>query len=289
MKYEFFDDIDRYYNLVYPYLIKDEAKNILLFSILNSLKDNPHKFGDEKPFLATISDNRDNILLVSLRTPPYNLVISYTKDLGSIKYLATQLNKNSISLPGCLGFKEGVEKFNNKWIKINHLKQKIAMNERIYQLKKVNKNLLGNDNFIVADINYESLVISWAKDFLKEALKEIQNKEIFVNYINQIYDDIKNEKIFLLIHEGEPVTMARKAGKTPNGNLINFVYTPPNLRRKGYATQSVAKLSQKLLNEGNRYCYLFTDLSNPTSNSIYKKIGYKPIIDFVQYKYFEKI
>ncbi len=28
---------------------------------------------------------------------------------------------------------------------------------------------------------------------------------------------------------------------------------------------------------------LFTDLSNPTSNSIYQKIGYRPVCDFTEY------
>ena len=92
-------------------------------------------------------------------------------------------------------------------------------------------------------------------------------------------------KIFLLIDEGEVVSMARKAGKTPNGNLVNLVYTPSHLRKRGYATECVAKLSRKILEEGNSFCFLFTDLMNPTSNSIYQKIGYRPVIDVDAYKF----
>ncbi len=51
--------------------------------------------------------------------------------------------------------------------------------------------------------------------------------------------------------------MVQKAGKTPNRNLVNFVYTPPELRRRGYATECVAKLSKNILEEGNRFCFLF--------------------------------
>ena len=99
---------------------------------------------------------------------------------------------------------------------------------------------------------------------------------------------IKDQNIFLLLEEGKPVSMVQKAGKTPNGNLVNLVYTPPSLRRRGYATECVAKLSKHLLEEGNKYCFLFTDLANPTSNSIYQKIGYRPIIDFDQIEFFKK-
>ncbi|MFX0084189.1 MAG: GNAT family N-acetyltransferase [Candidatus Hodarchaeota archaeon] len=66
---------------------------------------------------------------------------------------------------------------------------------------------------------------------------------------------------------------------------MNYVYTPPNFRRKGYATELVAKLIQTILNEGNKYCFLFTDLENPTSNKIYQTIGYKPVIDIDVYKF----
>jgi predicted GNAT family acetyltransferase len=38
-------------------------------------------------------------------------------------------------------------------------------------------------------------------------------------------------------------------------------------------------LTQQLLDGGRRFCFLFTDLANPTSNSIYQRIGYRPVSD----------
>ena len=89
----------------------------------------------------------------------------------------------------------------------------------------------------------------------------------------------------MLLDNNIPVTIVRKSGKTPNGNLVDLVYTPPSLRKKGFATESVAHLSKLLLDEGNKFCFLFTDLINPISNSIYQKIGYKPIIDVDHYEF----
>jgi predicted GNAT family acetyltransferase len=34
-----------------------------------------------------------------------------------------------------------------------------------------------------------------------------------------------------------------------------------------------------LLDRGHRFCFLYTDLANPTSNSIYMRIGYEPVCD----------
>ena len=73
---------------------------------------------------------------------------------------------------------------------------------------------------------------------------------------------------------GEAVSVSGWGGPTPNGIRIGPVYTPPALRGRGYATALVAELSQALLDEGRSFCFLFTDLANPTSNAIYERIGY---------------
>jgi hypothetical protein len=79
--------------------------------------------------------------------------------------------------------------------------------------------------------------------------------------------------------DGRPVSMAAWAGRTGRGVRVNFVYTPPEYRRRGFASACVADLTQHLLAEGHAFCCLFTDLANPTSNSIYQKIGYRPVCD----------
>jgi predicted GNAT family acetyltransferase len=42
-------------------------------------------------------------------------------------------------------------------------------------------------------------------------------------------------------------------------------------------------LSQILLQQGYKYCFLFTDLANPTSNHIYQAIGYRSVGDLHDY------
>jgi predicted GNAT family acetyltransferase len=40
-----------------------------------------------------------------------------------------------------------------------------------------------------------------------------------------------------------------------------------------------------ILDSGKKFCFLFTDQANPTSNSIYQKIGYEPVCDFHEYTF----
>ncbi len=77
--------------------------------------------------------------------------------------------------------------------------------------------------------------------------------------------------------------MAMKTLPIAHSITINGVYTPPENRCQGYATALVAHLSQHLLDLGYKFVNLFTDLENPTSNSIYQKIGYHPVCDFRMY------
>ena len=72
---------------------------------------------------------------------------------------------------------------------------------------------------------------------------------------------------------------------TYHGVSLNLVYTPPELRRRGYGTACVAAFSQHLLDAGATFCALFADLSNPASNGLYLKIGYRGIGDFEQYAF----
>jgi uncharacterized protein len=80
------------------------------------------------------------------------------------------------------------------------------------------------------------------------------------------------------------VAMACNVGTTERVARVGYVYTPPALRGRGYASACTAALTQRLIEEG-RTCFLFTDLANPTSNKIYQAIGYHPVCDFEEWRF----
>jgi hypothetical protein len=90
--------------------------------------------------------------------------------------------------------------------------------------------------------------------------------------------------LYLWEVNGDPRSMAGHSGPTPHGMRVFPVYTPPEERRRGYAGALVAALSQRLLDEGREFCFLFTDLANPTSNHVYQEIGYEPVCDVTQWR-----
>jgi predicted GNAT family acetyltransferase len=90
---------------------------------------------------------------------------------------------------------------------------------------------------------------------------------------------IEHGELYLWTDADRPCSMVATTRDTGSGRSINTVYTPPQYRRRGYATAAVAALSAMLLEDGHRFCCLYTDISNPTSNSIYARVGYVPIRD----------
>jgi uncharacterized protein len=95
----------------------------------------------------------------------------------------------------------------------------------------------------------------------------------------------RSRQLYVWEDGGRIVSMVGAGGETPNGIRIGPVYTPPECRGRGYATSLTAATSQDQLGRGRRFCFLFTDLANPTSNRIYQRIGYQPVCDVDQYRF----
>ena len=74
--------------------------------------------------------------------------------------------------------------------------------------------------------------------------------------------------------------MTAKARETTHSQTISMVYTPEDLRGNGYASFLVQEVT-KIVLQKKQFATLYTDLSNPISNSIYMKIGFKPHCDSV--------
>ena len=81
---------------------------------------------------------------------------------------------------------------------------------------------------------------------------------------------------------GRPVSSAAFVPTTPadDAGRINAVFTLEEERGKGYASAGVAALSQRLLDRGWRYCLIFADRANPTTNRIYQRLGYREVAAF---------
>jgi uncharacterized protein len=84
---------------------------------------------------------------------------------------------------------------------------------------------------------------------------------------------------------GESVATAALTTPLAGVTRVGLVYTPPEHRRHGYAAACTAAISQVGLDMGAERCILYTQLSNPQSNAIYRSLGYEPIQETVRYRF----
>ena len=129
-----------------------------------------------------------------------------------------------------------------------------------------------------------ALVAGWIADFNDEALEEGVSDRTAALRMAQDLVSHQGRSVYLW-EDGKPVSMVATGRPSPNGGRVYAVYTPPEHRRKGYASSSVAALSQVLLDGGLQCCFLFADITNPTPNHIYRQIGYEPVAFFDEYRF----
>ena len=130
----------------------------------------------------------------------------------------------------------------------------------------------------LADSGDRTLVLEWMTAFTEEALHGADDPERIERSVDARLGPGGTGGICLWETAGRAVSLAGFGRRTPNGLRIP-VYTPPEHRGHGYGSAVTAAASQIALDRGKRFCFLYTDLANPTSNAIYMRIGYRPVCD----------
>jgi predicted GNAT family acetyltransferase len=148
------------------------------------------------------------------------------------------------------------------------------MSERIYACEMVLPTIHSFGQLKPAKEADQAMLSDWCEQFCIDA--RIDDETVY--FKAQLPRKIADQSLFVW-ETDETVSMAAIERETSHGVAISWVYTPLHLRKKGYATSCVAALTQRMLESGKHFCCLYTDLSNPASNSIYQKIGYQPICD----------
>ncbi|MFE7517568.1 GNAT family N-acetyltransferase [Streptomyces sp. NPDC057540] len=100
------------------------------------------------------------------------------------------------------------------------------------------------------------------------------------DYTGFLTERISEERLWLWeAPDGRPVSMAAVSRTIEGQARVHLVHTPPAERRRGYAAGVTEAVSRAARDAGAAQVLLFTDLSNPTSNALYQRLGYRPVTD----------
>jgi GNAT superfamily N-acetyltransferase len=265
------------------FLLRREAEHNLLFGICTAIRATPELFAEDVPRFHTVVDGSGTVVAATLRTPPFNQVISQVTDLAAADALAVALAGDA--LPGLLAPPDVCGRILARWHELTGATARLEVAERIFRLERViPPSRPAPGSWRLAAPEHRSLVADWLVAFSAEALPEqppIPNPlETADRWIAGTY-----RLLYLWEDGGQAVSLVGAGGETPNGIRIGPVYTPPEVRSRGYASALTAAASADQLARGRRFCFLFTDLANPTSNRIYQAIGYEAVCDMDQYRF----
>ena len=262
-------------------LEQHEAANNLMLSIALRLKEHPDRI-KTSPYLATVEDD-GALVAAAFMTPPQRVGI-YSESAGPavdpmpLRLIADDLIAGDWRAPGTIGSAEVSCAFAEVWAAAARGSFRLVRHMRIYELRQVTAPTSVPGILRVATEVDLDLVARWNYAFHKDA-----GLEGTVEEARESAERWIDDRNAFLWDDGQPVSMAVKTRHTTHGMTVSGVYTPPEFRRQGYAGACVAALSQQMLDAGWEFCTLFTDLANPTSNSVYQKIGYRPVCDFDEY------
>ena len=256
------------------WLLAAEAENNLIIGLALRMQQDVRAF--QRPvYLAVIEENGEVAGCV-MRTPPYKPILT-RMPLAAVPLVSADLHGLYDSIPAVIGPDAQARCFADAWSSTTGIPFSEGRHSRIYQLSRVRPPLRPASGAVeIAQMHHLELVTSWIVDFSTEVEMPTYRAR------GMAEERIGRGELFLWVDDTVR-SMAAFAGTTPNSVRIGYVYTPREWRGRGYASSCTAQVSQRALDAGFRYCFLFTDTSNPTSNAIYQAIGYEPVCDVNDY------
>ena len=250
-----------------PLLLADEARHNLILGLAATLRDSPSLYPEYRLWLVR---DGSEIVGAALRTPPHNLVLARPRSAAALEALAAALGDEP---PGVVGARPEVDVFAAAWTARFDLSARCRFEQGIFALTRVERVSGVSGSIRRATADDRPLLLEWWRAFAIEALhEETPDEEQLARSLDHRLEG--GDAGVVLWEDAGPMSAAGFGGATPNGIRIGPVYTPPEFRGRGYASALVAALSESLLASGRRFCFLYTDLANPTSNRIYERIGY---------------
>lgn len=247
-----------------------EAENNLILSVSRLLLGTDHPF-QPPVYFATIKQG-GALVGCALRAPPDGLELS---DLppGVAPLLLDSVAAAHPTLKSVGGPQTPAFEFARAWSRRFGGEWQVRHSWRWYRLDKVfQPPRPASGTFRPAEQSDWPLLAQWAPDYGREQNTPVNVTALFARLLAR-------RTLYVWDDDG-PKCVVALSGNTPNGVRVSAVYTPPDFRKRGYATSAVAAASHNALDSGVKFCVLATD-RDPTSTpaKIYRSIGFKPLRD----------
>jgi len=274
MKFVRHSDATAFRERVDEFLLRHEVVHNVILGITSRIIQQGE--GYDEVFLAHVENEAGDVVAAAMRTVPHGVILSRITDKNAILLLANEIADAYDNLPSVEGQGDDSSQFAELWKQHHGQDYAIKMELGQYRLETVipPQNVSGEAR-IANDDDFDMLV-DWLIKFSADTGldKNFYQADAEENIRRKLDKPILGG-IRIWMDNGQPVSMAAATRESENGGNVSLVYTPPELRGRGYASAVTAHVSQAILDAGKKFALLSTDMSFPTSNKIYQAIGYK--------------
>lgn len=235
-------------------------------------------------YLATV-ERDGRVTAAAMRTPPFNLALSRSDAARAPALLAEDRAAGDPRLPGVLGPPRETGSFAERYSALTGRRSVQGMPQGIHRLWGVVAPRRVDGRMRRARARDRGLVADWLGAFQRDVWGTHAPAEEAAAVAERWVGRSPGRALYFWEVGEQPVSMAGASGATARGIRIGAVYTPTELRGRGYASNLVAAVSQAQLDAGRTFCFLYTDLANATSNHIYRAIGYELVAEAREFRF----
>lgn len=275
------DDPAAFAELAMPLLHADPVRHTVAITVLTGQL----RLGERHGVQQMISVHHDDGSLhgVALQTAGWPLIAS-ALPINVIPAVAAVLADRSPDLAGVSGPLPEAEAFAAAWRRRTGRAAVPSMAKRLFELGRLVPPAGVPGAARTAGADDVALVAGWVREFEAEALpadwpRRGEEAELVAQQIST------GHTWMLWECDGEPVAMAFGSMPTAGMSRIGSVWTLPERRGRRFGSAVTAAVSRWALDGGAGHVLLYTDLANPVSNTIYPRIGYRPVLDDVDLRF----
>ena len=221
---------------------------------------------------------RDDIVGIVIQSPPTFPATLTPMERPVATAMADAIAEAGVALPGVSGEAATAATFAGQWSERTQSAATPFQGNRLYELLETGEVRNVDGKLRQAGPQERSLMVLWSRAFQEEIGEPTDDIELRVDR------GLAARQLWVWDRSEEAVSMAIGRGPVQGVVRLSGVYTPRENRKHGYAAACVQALSKELRDAGHR-CILYSDLGNPTSNSIYRRIGYRALAEVLRYRF----
>jgi hypothetical protein len=272
-------DVNEFLGAAADFLRAERARNTVLLTVTEQLRLNSSGHPSESgngPLLGWWTGSAGAVGGAFLHTPPFPIVLTHLP-AGVAEELAGVLAGRSLA--GVNADRAVAEAFADPWQEDTGCLVEVHREQRLYRLAELSwrPDPVPPGAARVATEADEGLLTEWFIAFAAE-VNDIGSR---ADQAADVRERLGYGGLTMWEAGGEIVSLAGVTRQVAGMVRVGPVYTPPDKRMYGYASAVTVAVSQQALDAGAEEVLLFTDLANPVANSIYQRIGYRPVEDRV--------